>query len=438
LFKEIKYKVLPTGLMGRSMMIIVVPLLLLLLVTSFVFYSRHWEGISKRFARSFAGDLNAMVELLDHAANSDEQQLILRVADKNMDIKAKFYPNKALEKGLKYSDLDLFDRKFYSFLQRGLKKKMAIMSSGREGLMVLHLSINDGVLEVTVPERRFFSLTTSTFLLWIFIIGLFLFGIAGIFLKNQVRFVSELSNAADMFGKGQDIVDFKPRGAAEVRQAGIAFLKMKNRIQRQISERTMMLAGISHDLRTPLTRMKLQLAMMDGKDVEELNLDISEMEKMIDGYLAFIKGGGRGIAEPTEITPFIEDIVAKYKKQGAMIDLNIEDAATVKIRRSDFARAIGNIINNAVKYAKNVTVLVRKEYDSLYIIISDDGPGIPEDARNDVFKAFYRLDASRNLNTGGVGLGLTIAKDTVLAHGGDMFLGESSAGGLKVTVNIPV
>ena len=407
------------------MMIIVVPLLLLLLVTSFVFYSRHWEGISKRFASSFAGDLNAMVELLDHAGTSDEQQLILRVADKNMDIKAKFYPNKALEKGLKYSDLDLFDRKFFSYLQRGLKKKMAIISSDRKGLMILHLSINDGVLEVTVPERRFFSLTTSTFLLWIVIIGMFLFGIAGIFLKNQVRFVSELSNAADMFGKGQDIIDFKPRGASEVRQAGIAFLKMRNRIQRQISERTMMLAGISHDLRTPLTRMKLQLAMMDGKDVEELNLDISEMEKMIDGYLAFIKGGGRGIVE-------------KYKKQGAAIDLNIEDAVTAKIRRVDFARAIGNIINNAVKYAKNVAVLVRKEDDNLYIIVSDDGPGIPEDARKDVFKAFYRLDASRNLNTGGVGLGLTIAKDTALAHGGDVYLDTSASGGLKVTVSIPV
>ena len=419
-------------------MIIVVPLLLLLLVTSFVFYSRHWEGISKRFAQSFAGDLNAMVELLDHAANGDEQQLILRVTDKNMNIKTKFYPNKALDKGLKYSDLNLFDRKFYSFLQRGLRKKMAIVSSDRDGLMVLHLSVNDGVLEVTVPERRFFSLTTSTFLLWIFMIGMILFGIAGIFLKNQVRFVSELSNAADMFGKGQDIVDFKPRGAAEVRQAGIAFLKMRNRIQRQISERTMMLAGISHDLRTPLTRMKLQLAMMSGKDVDGLNLDIAEMEKMIDGYLAFIKGGGRGIAETTEMSSFIEDIVAKYKKQGAVIDLNIEDAVTAKIRRGDFARAIGNIIGNAVKYAKNVSIVVRKEDDNMYIIVSDDGPGIPEDARKDVFKAFYRLDASRNLNTGGVGLGLTIAKDTALAHGGDVRLDTSVNGGLKVTVVIPI
>lgn len=419
-------------------MIIVVPLLLLQIITSFVFYNRHWEGVSKRLAISFAGDLNAIVELLDNQKDDDRKNKILDIIEESMGISATFYENKKLGDGYSKKELGLFGKDFFIYLKRNVKNKIAVMPPKNIDDINIHILVKGGVLVVTVPKKRFFSLTTNTFLIWIFIIGIILFGTASIFLKNQVRFVSKLSLAAEKFGKGQEIDDFKPQGASEVRQAGVAFMQMKNRIQRQISERTMMLAGISHDLRTPLTRMKLQLAMMNGEDVDGLNADILEMEKMIDGYLAFIKGGGREIAEMTEISPYIEDIVGRFKKHGYSLDLNIEDNVSLKIRRGDLARAISNILTNAGKYGKNISMIVRKEAESLLIIIMDDGPGIPYLSRSDVFRAFYRIDESRNKETGGVGLGLTISRDIVLSHGGDIFLDDSPMGGLKVTINIPV
>ncbi|OPZ76073.1 MAG: Osmolarity sensor protein EnvZ [Alphaproteobacteria bacterium ADurb.Bin438] len=334
--------------------------------------------------------------------------------------------------------MNLFVRGFFKSLKQHIEHDFEIMPEKYENSITLHILTKKGVLEICASKRKFFSLTTNTFLIWIFIAAVILFGIASIFLKNQVKFVSKLSIAAERFGKGQEIGDFKPQGADEVRQAGLAFLQMKNRIQRQISERTMMLAGISHDLRTPLTRMKLQLAMMSGEDVEGLNLDIAEMEKMVDGYLAFIKGGGREGSEIIEFSPYIEEIVTKFKKNGCNIDLSIEDNVNVKIRQSDLSRAISNIINNADKYGKTISVIVRKEDETLNIIIMDDGPGIPYLSREDVFRAFYRIDESRNKETGGVGLGMTIARDTVLAHGGDIILDDSPLGGLKVTIIIPI
>jgi len=259
-------------------------------------------------------------------------------------------------------------------------------------------------------------------------------------LRIQVRAISDLAIAAENFGKGIDDKNFKPYGSVEVRKAAIAFIKMKERIQRQISERTQMLAGVSHDLRTPLTRMKLQASMLiDENEKSEFLSDIDEMEKMLNGYLAFVKGETGENSININMSYLMESVVNKFKLLGVNIDFQSNCSEVVFMGREQaLRRAISNIISNASKYGKNIGVVLTVYNKSLEIIVEDDGPGIPEEKREDVFKAFYRLEESRNKETGGVGLGLSIAKDVVTSHGGSIKLDGASLGGLKVIINIPL
>ena len=248
-----------------------------------------------------------------------------------------------------------------------------------------------------------------------------------------------MAKAADSLGKGHDVENFKPEGATEVRQAALAFLAMRDRIKRQLDERTTMLAGVSHDLRTPLTRMKLQLAMMKKNDaLNDLNQDVLEMENMIEGYLAFARGEGKEPFKKVEVSNLVKKIVQNMRKNHPNIDLHVEQKQEIMLRPNDFSRCISNIIGNANRYAKYTKVNIGVRNNFLEITVDDDGPGIPEKNRNDVFKAFFRLDASRNQQTGGVGLGLTITKDIVIAHGGEITLAESPLGGLRVRLIFPL
>jgi two-component system osmolarity sensor histidine kinase EnvZ len=258
-------------------------------------------------------------------------------------------------------------------------------------------------------------------------------------MRNQVKPIRRLAQAADSFGKGRDVADFKPEGATEVRQAAAAFLQMRNRIKRQIRQRTEILAGVSHDLRTPLTRMKLQLAMLgETPEAENLESDVAAMERMVEGYLAFARGEGVEQPQPTEVSGLLRDVVAQMRRDGGVVDLHVEQAMTLPLRPETMRRCLSNLIANAQRHGEHVSVRAGPRDRAVEITIDDDGPGIPPEMRREVFKPFFRLESSRNPETGGVGLGLTIARDVVRNHGGDLVLEDAPGGGLRARIWLPV
>jgi two-component system osmolarity sensor histidine kinase EnvZ len=289
-----------------------------------------------------------------------------------------------------------------------------------------------------VPLSRLFSATSYVFILYMVGTSLVLFAVATVFMGNQVRPLGRLAAAADLFGKGMDVPDFKPEGAIELRQAAAAFNRMRARIQRQITQRTEMLAGVSHDLRTPLTRMKLQLAMMNGPEIEDLNNDLAEMERMVEGYLAFARGEGTERPSETDVGTLLRDVVSDARRAGTAIDLHIEDRLVTLARPNALRRCLANLIANAARFANQVWIRAGQVGDTIEITVDDDGPGIPATRREDVFKPFFRLEGSRNPLTGGTGLGLTIARDVMRSHGGDLVLLDAPTGGLRARLSLPL
>ena len=275
--------------------------------------------------------------------------------------------------------------------------------------------------------------------MWMVGTSVVLAAVATIFMRNQVSPIRRLAMAADNFGRGRDTPDFKPSGATEVRQAASAFLAMRNRLKRQIQQRTEMLAGVSHDLRTPLTRMKLQLAMLSSNpEIKELESDVNVMDRMIQDYLGFARGEVAEPAEAVEIGGLLEEVVHGYRHNGATVALDVKEPIRLPVQRAAFKRCIDNIVTNATRYGRQVQVRAGRDRRALSITIDDDGPGIPADQREEVFRPFVRLDQSRNRDTGGTGLGLAIARDIVHSHGGEIALGESPTGGLRASIQLPL
>ncbi len=305
--------------------------------------------------------------------------------------------------------------------------------------MVVLAEMPNVLYRFTAQTKNIFSTSIFGFVAWMIGTSLLLFIVATLFLRIQARSIATLAQVAEDFGKGIN-TPFKPYGSSEVRKAGLAFIKMKERIQKQISERTQMLAGVSHDLRTPLTRMRLQLAMLpDNPDNKEFIEDISEMEKMLDGYLAFVSGEGSEKNSFVDMNELILSIINKFRNTKAMIRYSTNDqVSAIQGREQALKRAITNIISNAFNYGKTIAVALESNNSKLEITVDDDGPGIPADKREDVFKAFYRIDESRNKETGGVGLGLSIARDIITSHGGKIELSDSELGGLRVLISIPL
>jgi two-component system osmolarity sensor histidine kinase EnvZ len=283
-----------------------------------------------------------------------------------------------------------------------------------------------------------YSPTTTIFVLWMVGTSLLLLGIAILFTRNQVRAVTRLAVAADAFGKGRPVPDFKPEGALEVRQAGAAFALMRDRLKSQVDQRTEMLAGVSHDLRTPLTRMKLQLTMMRGAEIAELSDDVGDMERMIEGYLAFARGEGSERPRPADLVALVADVAAKLRKEEGLLEVSGDETLVLPLKVDAMTRCLANLMGNAVRFARRVRVQVSRRDDVAEVVIDDDGPGIGAVDRDLVFKPFFRLESSRNPKTGGVGLGLTIARDVARGHGGDVRLEDSPAGGLRARLILPI
>ncbi|WP_374375451.1 ATP-binding protein [Dongia sp.] len=433
-------RMLPRSLLGRSILIIVTPIVLLQVVSAWVFYDSHWETVTRRLAQSVAGEIGAIVRMMPRYPTPEDLSPIFEIADEDMDLVLVFKPGEILPNDPTIMRQNLVDRQLARALESRVDRPFIIDSRSLEKFIEIHVQLADGVLHVVVQRRRLFSSTTYVFLLWMVGTSLALLTVATSFMRNQVKPIKSLAQAADDFGKGREVADFRTTGATEVVLAGQAFNLMRNRIRRQIVQRTEMLAGVSHDLRTPLTRMKLQLAMMgDGADIADLKKDVADMERMIGAYLAFARGEGVEQAAPTDITELVADVTGDARRHGADIEVTLpERGIVVPLRRDAFRRALGNVIGNAQRYAKSVAVTLALKPRHVEVMVDDDGPGIPPGAREDVFKPFFRLEQSRNQETGGTGLGLTIARDIVRGHGGDLELREAPGGGLRAVLRLPL
>lgn len=429
---------LPKSLLGRSLLIIVTPLIILQLISGLIFYESHWHKISLRLARNLAGDISAVVRLVRQYQDEGNRRWVFDLASSSMGMNVKFSKDEILPNVQPVAE-NKMEVTLIKAMREGVGLPFMIDTVTIDRHVAIDVQLPDGVLKVVVNRKRLFSSTTYVFVLWMVGISLILFGVAMIFMRNQVKPIRRLAEAADEFGKGRDAPEFKPEGAKEVRQAASAFIAMQERIRRQISQRTEMLAGVSHDLRTPLTRMKLQLEMAGGnEELDELKGDISEMEHMLEEYLAFARGEGGEETKLINLNSFLEGTASQARRKGAIIDLHIESDMSVSLKPNVFRRSLTNLLENATRFAQHVSVRAGQREDVVEIIIDDDGPGIPEDKREDVFKPFFRVEGSRNPETGGVGLGLTIARDVVRGHGGDIVLEDSPKGGLRARIRLPL
>jgi len=432
-------KILPHSFLGRSLLIIVSPLVLLQVISTWIFYESHYDTITKRLAQGLAGDIAAVMLLLDRSPTALEQDQAFHLAEEAMWLELSFQEGGVLPSEAGTKGNSLVERTLALALEERFNYPFLVDAQFGYERVVIYVLRHNGMLTVVVPSERLFSSTTYIFIAWMVGASIVLFIVAVIFMRNQVRPIKRLARAAERFGKGLDVAGFKPQGATEVRQASAAFLEMRERIKRQVRQRTEMLAGVSHDLRTPLTRMKLQLAMLGPTpEAESLQSDVSEMEQMVEGYLAFARGEGAEERQTTDIKIFLKEIIDQMRRGGRQIDLHVEQRVYLPLQREATRRALTNLISNALRYGRQVEVRAGRRKDVVEITIDDDGPGIPEEKRSEVFKPFFRMDQSRNPQTGGTGLGLTIARDVIRNHGGDLALLESPAGGLRAKIALPL
>ena len=433
--------ILPQTLFGRALLIIVTPLILMQAISTFIFFDRHWDTMTRRLAHTLAGDIAFIVDSLTPLPKQLDLNQIFLKADDILHIRLTYSPEEILVKKKAFQQWDRVRKSLQDALKERVRRPFSIDTIKKERRIEIKVQLPQGLLNVNVHEKRLYSSTPYIFLMWMIGSSLVLFAIAIIFMRNQIRPIRRLAIAARSFGMGRGSSEIKPSGAKEVRQATQAFRQMRERISRQFAQRTEMLAGVSHDLRTPLTRMKLQIEMLERTpETRELQDDIQEMERMIDGYLTFARGEGSESLSKINLTSLIEEIISTERRDGSVINF-VNKSKTIKsvtLRPQAIKRAITNLIINSKKYAE--TVKVEFEYNSEHAIITidDNGPGIKPEHRDDVFKAFFRLDPSRNTDTGGTGLGLTIAKDIVQSHGGDLLLSEASLGGLRATITLPL
>ncbi|HEX9648892.1 MAG TPA: ATP-binding protein [Alphaproteobacteria bacterium] len=431
---------LPRDLFGRSLLIVTVPMVLLQAVSAYIFYTRHWEDVGRRLALGLAGDIALMIDALEERHAAVQSQWLIRRARYNLAMDATFQQDARLPAQPPHDLFGPVDWTLARVLPERIRYPFQFDTKHQPELVKISIQLPNGLLQVVVPRKRLFSSTTYVFVLWMAGTALVLLAIAVYFLRRQIGPMRRLAHAADSFGKGIQVIDFKPQGATEVRQAAHAFLRMRERIQRQMVQRTEMLAGVSHDLRTPLTRMKLQLAMgLEPGAVEALKADVADMERMVEGYLAFARGEGSEPAREVDIAGLLGDVVDGARRKDVAIALDgVPEGLSLTLRRDAIKRALTNLIDNAARYGKSVGVACRRTARAIEITVDDDGPGIAPEHWESVFKPFYRLEGSRNPDTGGVGLGLSIARDLVRNHGGDLVLAQSPQGGLRAIVQLPL
>jgi two-component system osmolarity sensor histidine kinase EnvZ len=433
---------MPRGLFGRSLIIIVAPVVILQGIVTYAFFERHYDVMVSRMARGVAADVAFLVNLEESYPDGAQRTALLKSAARNLGYQIEVQKGERLARPYRQYAPNLKDAMNAVFAgQLGSSRHFTSRDIGT--YVDLKIEVKDGILRVIIPKKRLVASNVDVFILWMVGSSLLLLAIAILFLRNQVRPIERLARAAEAFGKGRSVTDFKPYGASEVRSAAQAFLTMRERIERHVAQRTEMLAGVSHDLKTPLTRLKLQLAMMgDSADTRAIKQDIQDMERMLDEYLDFARGEGGEESQMADVGALMgEAAAAAGRARGAGPDrlkLRIEPNIQLSVKKHALKRCATNLIDNALKHGTHVEVSVKRNAHSVDILIDDDGPGIPEARREEAFRPFHRLDEGRNLQKGGVGLGLAIARDIARAHGGDLVLGTAKIGGLRSAISLPV
>ena len=428
-------KILPKRLFYRSLLIVAAPIILLQIIITIVFFDSLWIKANKGMTRSLVGEVQTMFDIYKHGDEND-QQMIINLYNKNFDFVITLKENELLP--------EQKTERWFSPIDRSLRRELKPVfdsywfdTTSYKELVDLRIRYKNGVLQIFFPRYKIAPSSARIFALWITLPGLLLIMIAIIFLKNQTRPIVNLAKAAESFGKGEFIKEFRPSGAREIRQAAYEFDKMRKRITIQLNQRSEMLSGISHDLRTPLTRLKLQLALLKQQDLaKKMSDDIEEMERMLNEYLEFSRNQKNEDTESIDINSLIADVIKKYNTEK--IKTNFGNNIKIHLRQNTFKRCLGNLIDNGLSYGKEVKISTKKTIKDLMILIDDDGPGIPKEEYEKVIKPFYRIDKSRGQNKSGVGLGLSIANDIVRSHGGNIFLEKSPLNGLRVKISLPL
>ena len=427
-------KILPKRLFYRSLIIVATPIILLQIIITVVFFDSLWIKANKGMTRSLVGEVQTMFDVYKKG-DANEQEMIINLYNKNFDFIIVFKENELVP--TKKAE------RWFSPIDRSLRRELKPVfdsfwfdTTSYKELVDLRIKYKNGALQIFFPRHKIAPSSARIFALWVTLPGFFLIFIALIFLKNQTRPLVNLAKAAEKFGKGEFIKEFRPSGAREIRQAAYEFDRMRKRITIHLNQRSEMLSGISHDLRTPLTRLKLQLALLKQQDIaKKMSDDIDEMERMLNEYLDFASEQKHEKTEMIDINQIIENIVKKYDDKK--INLKLEEDKKINIRVNSIKRCLINLIDNGLAYGKKVDILTKKTMQSIIIIIDDDGPGIPENEHQNVMKPFYRIDKSRSQNKSGVGLGLSIANDIIRSHGGSISLEKSPLNGLRAKVSLP-
>lgn len=427
-------KILPKQLFYRSLIIVAAPIIIMQITISIVFFDSLWIKTKKGMTRALVNEIATFIDTYENENNDKEQ--IIKLFENHLQFNIKYETNKNFP--------DIFTERWFSPIDRSLRRELKSQNfnywfdtTGYKNLIDLKLKYKNGYFQFFIPRERLATTPVRLFALWITLPAILVIFIAILFLKNQTRPITKLAEASEKFGKGEDVEDYRPSGALEIRKAGLEFDRMRKRILRHLNQRSEMLSGISHDLRTPLTRIKLQLAFIKDKEItNKLSRDVDEMEKMLNEYLQFSRSNFTEKSEKFNLSELIMSIVKKYENKNILVDQKTE--VFFSGRKNLIQRSLNNLLDNAINFSKNIKVTQQKIKRSILILVEDDGPGIPSSEYENVFKPFYKVDKSRNQTRSSVGLGLSIASDIVRSHGGNIELGKSEMGGLKIKIVLPV
>jgi two-component system osmolarity sensor histidine kinase EnvZ len=434
-FKEL----MPKGLYARALLIIIVPMVILQSVVAFVFMERHWNTVTRRLSQAVVQDVATLIDVYRTYPQDRDRTQLRKIAQQRLGLVVDFLPINDMPPPGPKPFFSLLDQTLSVQLSRQIGRPFWIDTVGRSSLVEIRIKLDDAVMRVFAQRSAAYASNSEIFIFWMLGTSSILLIVAVLFLRNQIKPILRLADAAESFGKGREVPDFRPRGAREVRRAAQAFLEMKTRVERSIEQRTAMLAGVSHDLRTILTRFKLELALIgDGAEVEGMRKDVDEMSAMLEAYLAFARGDSGEQAQATDMEQALEELRSDAERHGHAATVTFHGPPVVTVKPAAFKRCLANLISNAARYADTIAITGHRDHRYLTVTVDDDGPGIPPEMREEVFKPFLRLDDARNQDEGGTGLGLAIARDIARSHGGDITLGDSPMGGLRATVRVPV
>ncbi|HZP79291.1 MAG TPA: ATP-binding protein [Pseudolabrys sp.] len=430
--------VLPKGLYARALLIIIAPMVILQSVVAFLFMERHWNLVTQRLSASVVQDVAAVIDIYRTYPQDADATALRRIANEKLGLQVDFLPVSDMPPPGPKPFFSLLDQTLSLELRKQIHRPFWIDTVGRSNIVEIRIQLDNAVMRVFARRSAAYASNSEIFLFWMVGTSTVLLIIAIVFLRNQIRPILRLADAAEAFGKGREVPNFRPRGAREVRRAAAAFIEMKSRVERTIEQRTTMLAGVSHDLRTILTRFKLELALIDSPEVDPMKKDIDEMSRMLEAYMAFARGDLGEQSAPTDMAEFLEELRSDAERHGHNATVVFHGVPIVTVRPAAFKRCLANLVSNAARFAKSIAITGHRDHRWLTVTVDDDGPGIPAQLREEVFKPFLRLDDARNQDEGGTGLGLAIARDIARSHGGDITLGDCPMGGLRATVRIPV